>query len=79
MKYLPLDPKIFIQNRARFVSKMQKNSIAIFVSNDEFPSNGDALHEFKQNSDLFWLSGIEQEGTMVVLFPDNWYWFVHKN
>ena len=71
MKYLPLDPKIFIQNRARFVSKMQKNSIAIFVSNDEFPSNGDALHEFKQNSDLFWLSGIEQEGTMVVLFPDN--------
>ena len=71
MKYLPLNPKIFIQNRSRFVSKMQKNSIAIFVSNDEFPSNGDALHDFKQNSDLFWLSGIEQEGTMVILFPDN--------
>ena len=71
MKYLPLDSKIFIQNRKRFVSKMQKNSIAIFVSNDEFPSNGDALHEFKQNSDLFWLSGIEQESTMVILFPDN--------
>ena len=71
MKYLPLDNKIFIQNRKRFASKMQKNSIAIFVSNDEFPLNGDALHGFKQNSDLFWLSGIEQEGTMVVLFPDN--------
>ena len=71
MKYLPLDPAIFIQNRKRFVSKMQKNSIAIFVSNDEFPLNGDALHGFKQNSDLYWLSGIEQEGTMVVLFPDN--------
>lgn len=71
MKYLPLDPKIFIQNRSRFVSKMQKNSIAIIVSNDEFPGNGDALHDFKQNSDLFWLSGIEQEGTMVILFPDN--------
>jgi Xaa-Pro aminopeptidase len=71
MKYLPLDSKIFIQNRKRFESKMQKNSIAIFVSNDEFPSNGDALHGFVQNSDLFWLSGIEQEGTMVVLFPDN--------
>ena len=71
MKYLPLDSKIFIQNRKRFVDKMQKNSIAIFVSNDEFPSNGDALHGFVQNSDLFWLSGIEQEGTMVVLFPDN--------
>jgi Xaa-Pro aminopeptidase len=71
MKYLPLDSKIFIQNRKRFVSKMQKNSIAIIVSNDEFPVNGDALHGFVQNSDLFWLSGIEQEGTMVILFPDN--------
>ena len=71
MKYLPLDSKIFIQNRKRFVSKMQKNSIAIFVSNDEFPSNGDALHGFVQNSDLYWLSGIEQEATMVILFPDN--------
>lgn len=49
---------------------MQPNSIAIFVSNDEFPSNGDALHSFKQNSDLFWLSGIEQEDSMVILFPD---------
>jgi Xaa-Pro aminopeptidase len=71
MKYLPLDPKIFIQNRKRFASKMQKNSIAIFVSNDEFPSNGDALHGFVQNSDLYWLSGIEQEGSMVILYPDN--------
>jgi len=71
MKYTALDPQIFIQNRKRFVSKMQKNSIAIFVSNDEFPSNGDALHDFKQNTELYWLSGIEQEGSMVILFPDN--------
>ena len=71
MKYRPLDPQIFIQNRKRFVAKMQKNSIAIIVSNDEYPLNGDALYDFKQNSELFWLSGIEQEGTMVVLFPDN--------
>jgi len=71
MKYTPLDPQIFIQNRKRFVSKMQKNSIAIFVSNDEFPSNGDALHDYKQNTELYWLSGIEQEGSMLVLFPDN--------
>jgi len=70
-KYLPLDPTIFKQNRKRFVAQMQKNSMAIFVSNDEFPSNGDALHGFKQNSDLYWLSGIEQEGTMVILYPDN--------
>ena len=52
MKYTALDPQIFIQNRKRFVSKMQKNSIAIFVSNDEFPSNGDALHDFKQNTEF---------------------------
>ncbi len=71
MKYLPLNPEIFIQNRKRFIDKMDKNSIAIFNSNDELPLNGDALHPFKQNSDLFWLSGIEQEETMVILFPDN--------
>ncbi|RNI34302.1 M24 family metallopeptidase [Hanamia caeni] len=71
MKYLPLNPQIFIDNRKRFIAKMEKNSIAIFNSNDELPMNGDALHPFVQNSDLFWLSGIEQEDTMVVLFPDN--------
>jgi Xaa-Pro aminopeptidase len=70
MKYLPLNPEIFINNRKRFVAGMQPNSIAIFVSNDELPKNGDALHRFKQNSDLYWLSGIEQEESLVVLFPD---------
>lgn len=71
MKYLPLNPQLFINNRKRFVKEMLPNSIAIFVSNDEFPSNGDALHAFKQNTDLFWLSGINQEDSMVILFPDN--------
>ncbi|MBW7951203.1 MAG: aminopeptidase P N-terminal domain-containing protein [Chitinophagaceae bacterium] len=71
MKYLPLNKDIFINNRKRFVKELQQNSIAIFVSNDEFPSNGDALHSFKQNSDLFWLTGIEQEDSMLILFPDN--------
>ena len=50
---------------------MQKNSIAIFNSNDELPTNGDGLYPFKQNSDLYWLTGIEQEDTMLILFPDN--------
>ena len=71
MKYLPLNPKIFIENRKRFTAKMDKNSIAIFNSNDELPMNGDALHPFVQNSDLFWLSGVEQEDTMMILYPDN--------
>lgn len=70
MKYLPLDPNLFIINRKRFTKAMQPNSIAIFVSNDEWPMNGDALHKFKQNSNLYWLSGITQEDSMVILFPD---------
>lgn len=71
MKYLPLNAEIFVQNRKRFVERMDKNSIAIFNSNDELPNNGDALHKFKQNSDLIWLTGIEQEDSMLILFPDN--------
>ena len=71
MKHLPLDPLIFIQNRKRFTEKMAKGSIAIFNSNDEMPANGDALYPFQQNSDLYWLTGIQQEETMLVLFPGN--------
>lgn len=71
MKYLPLEPAIFINNRKRFSKEMLPNSIAIFVSNDEWPANGDQLHSFKQNTDLLWLSGINQEDSMVILFPDN--------
>src|SRR3984893_5473846 len=69
MKYLPLDPELFIKNRERFIKELLPGSIAIFISNDEMPSNGDAVYPFKQNSDLFWLSGIEQEDSMVILFP----------
>ena len=71
MKNLPLDQKLFVQNRERFVSKMKKNAIAVIVSNSEIPSNGDALYKFKQNSDLYWLTGIIQEDSLVILFPDN--------
>ena len=71
MKYLPLNPEIFIQNRKRFVPRMEKNSIAIFNSNDELPTNGDQLYPFKQNADLLWLTGIQQEESMLILFPDN--------
>ncbi|MCC7402306.1 MAG: aminopeptidase P N-terminal domain-containing protein [Chitinophagaceae bacterium] len=71
MKYQPVFPELFTRNRERFLKSMQRNSIAIFVSNDEVPMNGDALYPYKQNSDLFWLSGITQEDSMVILFPDN--------
>src|SRR5688572_9082735 len=71
MKNLPLNPEIFTTNRKRFIEKMKPDSIAIFVSNDEVPRNGDAIYGFQQNSDLYWLSGITQEDSMVILFPDN--------
>ncbi len=66
-----INPQIFIENRKRFIAQMEKNSIAIFNSNDEIPSNGDALYPFKQNTDLYWLTGIKQEDSMLVLFPNH--------
>src|SRR5882724_8485766 len=71
MKNLPLNPELFTKNRERFIARMQKNSIAIFVRNDEVPSNGDATYKYKTNSDLYWLSGVTQEDSMVILFPGN--------
>src|SRR3954471_9323540 len=71
MKHLPINNTLFTKNRQRFVQEMKPDSIAIFNSNDEMPSNGDALYRFLQNSDLYWLTGIEQEDTMVILYPDN--------
>lgn len=71
MKYLPLNSELFVQNRKRFIEKMEKQSIAIFNSNDELPTNADQLYKFKQNSDLIWLTGIEQEDSMLILYPDN--------
>lgn len=71
MKQFPVNPAIFIKNRERFVKEMKPDSIAVFNSNDEMPSNGDALYPFVQNSDLYWLTGINQEETMLILFPGN--------
>lgn len=71
MKYLPLNPQIYVENRNRFMDKMENNSIAIFNSNDPLPTNGDAMYPFQQNSDLLWLSGITQQDTMVILYPQN--------
>ena len=71
MKYYPEIPELFTENRARFAAALEPGAIAIFVSNDEMPSNGDAHYPFRQNSDLFWLSGIVQEDSMVILFPEH--------
>lgn len=70
MKYSSIDPKLFQLNRDNFTKKLKANSIAIFQSNDESPRSGDQTHPFKQNPDLFYLSGIDQEQSVLVLFPD---------
>ncbi len=70
MKYSAIDKKLFQSNRQNFSKKLRDKAIAIFQSNDEFPRSGDQTHTFKQNPDLFYLSGIDQEQTVLVLFPD---------
>ncbi|GJM33401.1 MAG: Xaa-Pro aminopeptidase [Saprospiraceae bacterium] len=70
MKYEPLSPELFKLNRQRFARKMTSDSIAIFHSNDLMPRNGDVFYPFRQNSGLFYLSGLDQAETVVVLFPD---------
>jgi len=71
MKYNTINPSLFVLNRSRFVKKMKKNAIAIFHDHPALPENGDAQYHLKQNSEIVWLSGIVQEKTMVVLYPDN--------
>ena len=70
MKYLPISNTIFTLNRKNFVSRLKSNSIAVFHSNDEFPRNGDQNFLFKQNPDFFYLTGIDQEQCILLLFPD---------
>ena len=71
MKYLQIDSQLFINNRKRFSSKLKENTLAIFNSNDIMPTNADGTMPFKQNNDLFWLSGVDQEESVLVIFPNN--------
>lgn len=70
MKYAAIDPKLFIENRKRFIGHLKPNSIAIFNSNDEMPRNGDQNFPFRQNSDMFYLTGIDQEKSILLLAPN---------
>jgi Xaa-Pro aminopeptidase len=70
MKYLPINNEVFTYNRKNFVLRLKPCSIAIFNSNDEFPRNGDQSFLFKQNPDFFYLTGIDQEQSVLILYPD---------
>lgn len=70
MKYAPISSELFLQNRKRFAQEMLPNTLAIFHSNDEMPRSGDQFFPFRQNPDLFALTGLDQEQTILLLFPD---------
>lgn len=70
MRYLPINKSFFIKNREAFSSRLKKGGIAVFLSNDIYPTNADGTFPFRQNNDLFYLTGIDQEDTLLVLFPN---------
>jgi len=70
MKYLPIDSKLFVKNRTKFASKMKPNSLAIFNSNDIYPVSADSTLPFAQHRDIFYLSGVDQEESVLVIYPD---------
>ena len=70
MKYEPIDKELFIKNRKKFASKLKPNSLAVFNSNDIYPISADSTLPFKQHRDIFYLSGVDQEESILVIFPD---------
>ncbi|WP_300487558.1 aminopeptidase P family protein [Flavobacterium sp.] len=70
MKYHQIDRNLFIKNRKKFTAAMKPNSIAIFNSNDIYPVSADSTLPFAQHRDIFYLSGVDQEESVLLLFPD---------
>jgi Xaa-Pro aminopeptidase len=70
MKYHPIDSKLFIKNRSNFIAQMKANSLAVFNSNDIYPISADSTMPFQQHRDIYYLSGVDQEESVLVLFPD---------
>ncbi|MCU0358165.1 MAG: aminopeptidase P N-terminal domain-containing protein, partial [Cyclobacteriaceae bacterium] len=71
MRYETINPELFILNRRRLVKELPPNSVAVFNANDIMPSNADGTMKFRQNSDLYYLSGVDQEETILVICPDH--------
>ena len=70
MRYESIDKELFVSNRKHLAKELKSNSIAILNANDVMPTNADGTVRFRQNSDLFYLSGVDQEETILLLFPD---------
>lgn len=72
MRYMPISSELFIRNRAAFSASLKPRSVAVFNSNDVPPKSADGTRRFVQHSDMFYLSGIDQEETILVICPDSW-------
>src|SRR5262252_2362768 len=70
MRYAPINPKVFVENRARLKNLLLPNSLVIVNANDILPTNSDGTLAMCPNSDLFYLTGVEQEQTILLLYPD---------
>ena len=70
MKYHQIDRTLFIKNRAKFIAQMKPNSVTVFNSNDIYPISADSTLPFAQHRDIFYLSGVDQEESVLLLFPD---------
>ena len=70
MKYHQINRDLFIKNRAKFTSQMKPNSVAVFNSNDIYPVSADSSLPFAQHRDILYLSGVDQEESILLLFPD---------
>ena len=70
MRYDPLPKQLFIGNRKRLVKELKPNSVAVVNANDIMPTNADGTMKFRQNNDLFYLTGVDQEETKLVVCPD---------
>jgi Xaa-Pro aminopeptidase len=71
MRYAPIDNQLFVRNRQRLAGLLKPKSMAIFNANDMMPTNADGTMGFRQNNDLFYLTGVDQEETVFLLFPDH--------
>jgi Xaa-Pro aminopeptidase len=71
MKYTQLPPSLFFENRKRLIAQLKPKSVAIFNSNDVMPTNADGTMGFRQQTDLFYLCGIDQEESILVLCPQH--------
>jgi Xaa-Pro aminopeptidase len=70
MRYTALSSSFYKKNRTNFAKQLKSKGLAVFTSNDIYPTSADGTLPFKQHSDLFYLTGVDQEETLLIIFPE---------